>query len=194
MRGQSVLDSGGKGAFTPSIEHYGGDVNDVLGEAFSADPNAHNAVVQSALALDAERRFLAGKIGKSEFDSGGFQRALLDVTGGIVKWNGRKVVVPVRGMSESQFDNLMDWLSDADLERAGGLPRTRNGERITAELLRKHGSLDSLGDGVYRVGIANGYAVDANGKAYELNLKALAPSILARRKPIKPASDDGDEE
>ena len=74
-------------------------------------------------------------------------QAVNDVTGGILDWNGGKMIAPRRGLDQPTLDRTMYGLTDNDLPGA----TTPNGAPITANYLRNSAQLESLGDGRYNI-------------------------------------------
>lgn len=84
---------------------------------------------------------------KGDLDNTRLQKAVDDVTGGVLSHNGGSFIAPRRGMSQGQFDAIMGGISDADLTGV----TTLAGEPITAGYLRAQARLETIGDGRYLV-------------------------------------------
>lgn len=91
----------------------------------------------SARAGDTEGRFKQERL----------DQAIRDVTGGMVRHNGQSVIAPRRGMTQQQFDDVLQSISDADLAGA----TTLAGQPITARYLRNNARLVAFADGRYLV-------------------------------------------
>jgi hypothetical protein len=78
-------------------------------------------------------------------------QAVNDVTGGILDYNGGKLIAPVRFMPQATFDRTMYGLTDADLAGVS----TLNGQPVGANYLRDSATLESAGDGRYYVKLGN---------------------------------------
>lgn len=89
-----------------------------LGDAFAARPDARGMVVQLAMALYAAEAGEKGDFSK-RLDADRLEAALDRVTGGILQFNGRSIVAPRPGMTQSEFDDVMAELTDRDLTPAG---------------------------------------------------------------------------
>jgi len=85
--------------------------------------------------------------GRKEFSADRLQRAVDDVTGGILDHNGMKFIAPARGMSQANFDRVLFGLNDQDLAGV----TTLAGEPVTAAYLQRTARLESYGNGQYRV-------------------------------------------
>jgi hypothetical protein len=96
--------------------------------------------------LSAQSSDTSGK-----FNTARLQRAVDDVTGGVLEHNGGKLIAPQRGMPQAAFDRVIYGLTDADLSAA----TTLHGEQITAGYLRDRATLESVGDGRYYVKLGN---------------------------------------
>lgn len=99
------------------------------------------------------------------------RRAVDEVTGGVLTHNGRPLIAPKRGMSQAEFDGVLWGLTDADMTGV----TTLSGAPITAQYVRQAATLESRGDGTYRVrlgqdGAAPIYAVRA-GNPFILDLR-----------------------
>ena len=109
-------------------------------------------------------------------------QAINDVTGGVVTLNGKALIAPERGQTQTQFDAVIWGLSDADL--AGSGVATQNGTPITAQYLRQNGKLESIGDGRYLIQLGNdplkpiyAFKFDETGEPslFELDLRGRRP-------------------
>lgn len=87
-----------------------------------------------------------------KFNPARLQKAVDDVTGGILDHNGGKLIAPARGMPQAVFDRVMYGLTDADLQSA----TTLHGEPITANYLRGSATLESVKDGQYWIRLNKG--------------------------------------
>lgn len=101
-------------------------------------------LIKSATARYADLSNQAGDT-SGELDDDRMQRAITEVSGGFVEFNGQEIVAPVYGMRQGAFDTAMEDLTDDDL--AGAV--TSTGQKVTARDLRNEGRLRSLADGRY---------------------------------------------
>jgi hypothetical protein len=76
-------------------------------------------------------------------------RAIDDVTGGIVHQNDAPLIAPQRGMDQAHFDGVMAGVTDKDLDGV----TTLNGAPISASYLRSRARLESVGSGRYLVNL-----------------------------------------
>jgi hypothetical protein len=74
-------------------------------------------------------------------------KAVDDVTGGVLTFNGGKLISPERGMPQWKFDRVMYGITDNDLAGV----TTLNGQAFDANYLRNMATLESVGDGRYYV-------------------------------------------
>lgn len=88
----------------------------------------------------------AGDAG-GKFNSARLEQSVEDVTGGILHHNGTPLIAPQRGMSQLDFDKMMNGVTDNDLAGA----TTLNGQPVNADYLRGSAQLESLADGRYLV-------------------------------------------
>lgn len=143
-----------------------------LGDAFVEDLSGRTRqqVVEATLNLYAARTYQAGKI-TDGYDDARLKQALHDVTGGIIEYNGRKIVAPARGMTERDFEAVLDRVTDDHL--AAALHPT--GRALTADLIRDDAEFTSAGAGRYFVHL-NGKKVvraDDPSRAFVLDLRPL---------------------
>lgn len=122
---------------------------DYFGNALFARPDAQASMYEAALSLYAKSSAEAGDLSKV-VNSTRFKEALNRITGGIVSYNGQKIVSPQPGMSQPEFDALIKGLTDADI---GQIPKAADGSSVGAESIRRNGTLYSIGDGKYQVRI-----------------------------------------
>lgn len=144
-------------------------VQDELGNVLALRPDALASITDAAQALYAKASLDAGDL-TGTLDTERLEGALNRITGGVVEWNGRKVIVPQRGMSQDVFSALMEGLEDQDLGE--NVPKSLDGNPITAEMIKKYGELYSVGDGRYIVRMA-GFDIpdpDNTARAWELDL------------------------
>lgn len=179
VRGEAVMAADKK--TVPSVDQaFQSAVTDYLGEAMAVTPQARAAAVQAAMARYADLSATAGDL-SGTLDEDRLEQALSDVTGGVGRWNGRKVVLPP-GVDEERFETLLDGLSDADL--AGAV--TAKGTAVKASDFRKLGTLVDYGNGRYLVDLGGaGYVQRVGGGPFVLDLGAKAsqqdPASAPRR-------------
>lgn len=112
------------------------------GGIFAADPVAYEAHYQAALALFAETRK-----SNPEADSGDFEKAIDTVMGGVIERNGVQTVPPKRGMSQDDFDALIDGMKAADFQHAAGGHKLAylNGAEVGADTIHDKGIFQWVG-------------------------------------------------
>jgi hypothetical protein len=115
--------------------------------AARTDPAGPLAVAQGMIKaryadLSAQSADTTGKL-----DTSRLQKAVDDVTGGVLEHNGGKLIAPARGMPQAAFDRVMYGIKDSDLQGVS----TLHGEPISADYLRSNATLESVGDGRYYV-------------------------------------------
>lgn len=166
---------------------------DVLGEAFTADPEAFRAAettAKTAYEARAYRRGLATDLGDSDskdaferslqeaagatFDRAGNQYGGVGDHGGSWYGGGSKVVVPP-SVRTDRFDQVVGAIRDEDLPK---------GVVTAAEL--QDARLLSIGPGRYRVALGDPdsddpqYVTGADGRYWTLDLNALEPQLRER--------------
>lgn len=129
---------------------------------------------------------LAAQAGDTKYSAARVEQAVQDVTGGTAAHNGRTVIVPARGMTQSQFDGVLQSVTDWDLDGV----TTLNGAPITADYLRNSAQLENAGDGRYFVTLgrdparpvyAYQYANTEIPNKFILDLRGRAPSFVPPR-------------
>lgn len=133
-----ALDSGS--TFPAAFQEY-------VGSAIQGDDTLRNAVFQSAQAVYAD----AAKRNPDRRSEKDFQSAIDQVVGGIAEYNGFKTVVPKRGMSSDDFEDLVDSMDDAAFRKAAGGRKlvTMSGQEVSADLIHSKGTMEWIGDGQY---------------------------------------------
>jgi hypothetical protein len=155
--------------------YYG--VDGYLGDALAGAPEARALVMDAVRARYADLSAAVGDTSQ-ERDDDRLEKAVADVTGGIVEWNGHRLIAPRRGMDQSGFDDLMDGLDDVSLghdsgdSRVGGRgPRGLDGGRVTARMIRRGAVLHDIGPGEYLVEMDGQFAIGPDGMPYILDLR-----------------------
>lgn len=129
-----------------------------------------------ATGLYAARTFRASGPG-TVFSGSDFSQAVTDVLGEPVSWNGQPLLPPRFGMQQGEFSRLMDTLTDADLAGA----TTIRGEPVTADMVRRHGRLRGVAEGVVVLDFEQGTAIDPAARAFRLDLRPLLDRAPAAR-------------
>lgn len=207
LTGQAALAQGN--AVLPSRPELDDVVQKVMGGALSdaartADTRAN--LIAAAEAIYAVGIIRRGKGATKALDKDLFKQSLHraagasfnadgDRVGGFGVWNGgfiddaeHKIVLPP-GIDEDTFDDVMDKLTDADLERAsvgGGAPRDKDGRPFTADDLRSDGRLIDFAEGQYLIDTSEDGSELVKGTErtdglYVLDLTLLLPELLARQ-------------
>jgi hypothetical protein len=183
LLGQDLIKSGATNR--PKAADVQDHFNAYVQDAFRADQTgaSRRAAQEATLALYMH---MSQGDNSAEFDPDRFNEAAAKVIGTVAEREGQHFVLPP-GVTESQFDDRMDALAEADLhperlqfeETSSGPHRlTRDGlEPIGAEEVRDDGVLVSVGPGQYMVGFEREggmrFAVRADGKPYVLDYGAL---------------------
>lgn len=147
-----------------------------VGQALMMSAEARGDMMGAIRARYADLSAVAGDSGGILNDSR-LQQAVTDVTGGIVRWNGQSVLAPVRGMSQRQFDQVMNSLTDADLSGVTDLA----GRPVRAETLRRWGTLRETSTG-YFVDVQGGF-LQRDGAPFVLDLSAISRARQASSTP-----------
>jgi len=113
------------------------------------DPEGNYATMSQM--IKARYTYLAANDPKgANYSSARLDQAINDVTGGVVSQAGVKTIAPERGMTQARFDGVMAGITDGDLAGASDL----SGRPISANMLRRSGRLEAVGQGRYMVNFA----------------------------------------
>lgn len=154
MRGQAALKI--KEAYNPMKDGNKDESNAAIDKYFPAgaftlaartDPQGAFNVMRGAIIARVADLAATNPNFDGKFTDALFQRAVSDVTGGIVTHNGGSLIAPSRGMNQRGFDAKMAGVTDGDLQGV----TTQSGTPVTADYLRNNAQLESLSDGRYLV-------------------------------------------
>lgn len=148
--GQNLRKDGGdsiKQYLPPSID-FVPEIGALLGNAYIDNP-ANREIVESAI-----KDYYLAKSASS--GSQGWNPALLReaaqaVTGGIVEFNGVKMPVPKRGITQADFDGFADSLSAEDFKGVAGFE-----PEYALDAFRRDGRLIQKHQGMFEVQVPNG--------------------------------------
>lgn len=177
-------------------------ISSTYGSAFMALGNAKTPVVELANAIYEAR---ATRKNLPAFDPKLYGEALSQAAGEIevdgVKFGGitshnngyfgmwsRKVIVP-HEIRQDSFDDVIGLITDEDLAATGQRFTTAKGEALTADQIKKRGTLVSVGAGRYYVAMGNPdtapmWASDGKGREAVLDIRALIPRLRERDKSL----------
>jgi hypothetical protein len=193
IRGQSAMKA--KEAFNPMKEGNKDNTNAAMDKymppstfslAARTDPQGAYATMRGAVLARAADLAATDPNFKGEFPDSMIQRAVNDVTGGVVTHNGSTLIAPARGVTQRGFDARMAGLTDRDLQGV----TTQSGTPITAEYVRNSAQLESLSDGRYLVRLGRDaerpvYAFRDLGvmgqpmRPFVLDMRQIAPATAA---------------
>mgnify|MGYP006921300968 CR=1 FL=1 len=182
LYGQGTIKTAGK-VVTPPVARTQAAINDTLGAALINNPTMQQQASEAAMALEVWDRAQRGELsaGAESFDEDRYSQYLNQVVGGVLEHNGGRFIAPRRGMDQETFEGVMERLNDDDVRADGLLPKTLDGEFVSAAMIRDDGALESIGNGVYLVRYADGYLLNGTtGKPYQFDLGARLPQIQAR--------------
>lgn len=120
------------------------------------DPAVRQGVDQAVMNVYAAMAYKAGDANHQQVNPERLKQAVQKVTGGFVEFRGAKVLAPVRGMNQDDFDKLVKGVLDQDM----GYAVSADGTPVTAGELRKYGNLVGLGNGRYAVMIGGKAVAD----------------------------------
>ncbi len=148
-----------------------------LGTLVYHDPALQEAAVQSAMYLDIARRSTRGAL-YDKSDTSGFEKALEDVMGTIVKRAGQRVPAPL-GMRGYQFLDAMHRLDDGDLGMFGGAHGS-DGRRFDAKTVGSQALLVPLAVGGSEYAVFMPQASAPDGRAAVITTEG-APLVIDMR-------------
>jgi hypothetical protein len=182
FRGQSIMSSKDGKRFDPTTEDEGRrgyftDLDKTLPMTmFSQQDRTQPDGDYATMATMVKARYadLQSQKGDPRYNQATLQKAVTDVTGGILTHNGQDLIAPARGMTQPQFDNVIRGITDDDLKGV----TTLSGRQITPDFLRNQAQLESRGQGQYWVRIGSAYAMRYAGtespSPFVLDLKGRA--------------------
>ena len=183
FEGQKVIKAIGRDILPPAtgVEGYNTLANDALGDVLEfARPEDREAMVQSALAVEAARRNKLGLLTKEDFSPEVFQEILTNVVGGVVSYNDEKIIPPAPDLDEDGFEDVMGAITDEDLPLIGGPFLDRDGNAVEWETIQRHGHLKSFGHGQYFVFLGDRPLAGQDGGPAELGFGAHLDVIRSR--------------
>jgi len=162
---------------------YQKDIDTLLPPAiFSAADRQNPDGMQATMHIAIKDRyaFLRSQAGDTTYSADVLRQARDDVTGGLVYHNGAAAIAPARGMTQTTFDGVLQSVTDNDLVGV----QTLGGQPINVEYLRRAATLESHGDGRYRLLLGQDpmrpiYAYK-NGAKFELDLRDRQPVEVPR--------------
>lgn len=145
-------------------------VDQALGTALTLEgqERVRGAIHLAARDLYAARRFTEGKLNDA-LDETTLKKAVQDITGGILRFNGGQLIAPAPGMTQDQFDAMIRTVPP---ERLAGAVNAA-GQPFTPAMLLRDGVLRSAGEGRYFIDLkGSGRQVqDRDGRRFELDLR-----------------------
>jgi hypothetical protein len=177
LRGVDILKT--ETGITPPAADILTITDDYFGDAVTGGNRA--MLERAAVALDAQRRARAGLKSKDQFDPDDFEQALDDITGGVYRWHGKKIIAPAPGVDQDTFEDMVDALTQDDIKGAM-IPDPLTGllRQVDIAQFRKVAKLQSTSAGRYLIFLGDGFLQDEAGKPYELDLGAKLPDLNAR--------------
>ena len=144
-------------------------IEKALGGALAGNPQAYGAIRVAVRDLYASRAFGSGNLANATFNNELLRKAVSDVTGGVLDFNGAKLVAPTAGMTQEDFNRVVRAVPAARLDGA----QARNGVPFTPADLVRDGQLQSMGDGRYFVNlrVSGAQILDRDGQRFILDLR-----------------------
>jgi len=143
IRGQKVLQEGGKANLTPKATDLQPPLFDLLGDAYGIGTSSRKTVEEGVVAAYAALSAEAGDQ-SGELDSKRLKAAVEAVTGGLVEYAGKKMPAPLRGVTQRQFTAWADSLEEKDFAGVAGIPAS-----TALRLFRDDGWLEAIGPNRY---------------------------------------------
>ncbi len=163
VRGRAVRAEQPKAVPAANDAIFAGALEDSL-TPFNARPDVRRQADEAIRSAYADLSARAGDY-SGIINSKRLREASQMVTGNTVEWAGQTILPPSRTMTQDQFEARMDALPDD----VGAF--TASGTPVSGSALRRQGVLEGIGQGQYRVRFASGYALDASGRPFVLDLR-----------------------
>ena len=163
---KNLLPTGGE-----AVASFEREITVQLGTAFAMNPQQRGATVQAVKAAYAA---LSAQDGVSDemVDSDRLKKAINVATGGIVEHNEFMISSPIRGMSQGDFEDVIDSLTVKSFEFSDQeLPEID--KELLIEQIQDYATFHDVGPGQYLVKIGDGYLVDIDGNEYIFNLRNI---------------------
>jgi hypothetical protein len=144
-------------------------VDAALGGAITQEAGSYGAILVAARDLYAARAFAKGELtGNTVPSSSDVEKIVKDITGGVLTFNGGRVIAPTPGMTQENFTATLRQLPPTALDGA----MAANGVPFTREALLRDGRLKSVGDGRYFIDTRSGHQVTGrDGQRFMLDLR-----------------------
>ncbi len=174
LQGQELLKEAGGKALLPS-SGFDMSIATALGHTYIENPQQRAASVKAIKAAYAAISAEKGGADESGMvDDDLLEQAINTVTGGIVEYNDVKTPVPVRGMTESKFEDMIEGLSITSFNKQDQiLPFAADEMDEVIEQIQDNGTFHAVGPGEYIIKIGEGSLVGNDGKAYVLDFRRL---------------------
>ena len=172
FEGQEVAKAIGRDIFPSAtgVDGYNALANEHLGDVLEfARPEDREAMVQSALAVELSRRNKLGLLTKEDFSPEVFQEILGEVVGGVVSFNDEKIIPPASDLDQDGFEEIMEAVTEEDLESLGGPFLDRDGDAVDWATIQDSGHLKSFGAGRYFVFLGDRPLLGGDGQPAELS-------------------------
>lgn len=151
--------------------------------AFAHAPRNKTRAIEAALSIYAGEISIEGKPTEA-FDPDRFDDALNRVTGGIVEdYHGNKIIPPVRGMNQSDFEKFLDTITEEDLKQfsiGGVLPTYKGGSPVDVEYLLDKATFINYAPGQYRIHLSSGQTLNGGMDNGDFGLSFDQNTVLAR--------------
>lgn len=190
VAGAGIIKSNPEIVPRPSV--YEAELTTTMGNLFEHNPEQRNVIIEAAKALyatgAAERgEFNAANVGDAGAGIGDATRLVLNgaivdgkVVGGPFEYNGGMVIPPVRGHTESDWEDTIEDLTIEELSvfSTDGLPPVSETGEFFVPADFEDAQYRNAGDGVYRVVIGNGLAITQSGQPYKIDIRQLIQDPL----------------
>lgn len=155
----------------PTDMNANAGIAEIIGTAFEENTQHKGAVIASAKAAYAALSSKAGDF-SGIMDTDRMEEAINVATGGIIEFNDVKIPAPIRGMSEDDFEDMIDDLT----------PESFNSQDqtiaiddlgLTIEQIQDNGSFIGVGPGQYLIQIGDGFLVDTDGNEFVIDFRKM---------------------
>jgi len=193
--GQGIIDAGE----APKITGESTDKASAINNLFAT--GIFPVGIKSSISATADAIYESIAANRTQFDTKKYAQAIQlaagQITvkgktyGGIAYFNNRPIIVPnnfmVDGEDASELQDLFKDASSEDwIKTVGALPMAQNGQVIGIDRLKNNLILQSIGDGIFAVGLREGgrdqYFDNGSGKMYLINIQDFRNNYKERTK------------
>lgn len=146
-------------------------IAEIIGTAFEENTQHKGAVIASVKATYAALSSKAGDF-SGIMDTDRMEKAIDVATGGVIEFNDVKIPAPIRGMSEDDFEDMIDDLTPESFSSQDQVMAIDD-LGLTIEQIQDNGSFIGIGPGQYLIQIGDGFLVDTDGNEFIIDFRKM---------------------